>query len=59
LGDDKTLVDEGVVIRFDTKDGVKFLKAKSERFKLHESKDLDAGIVDMESVPVDEVQEVV
>lgn len=49
LGEDKSLVDEGIVIRYDTRDGVKFLKAKSERFKLHESKQLDAGVIDTET----------
>ncbi|MFE5290133.1 RNA ligase family protein [Nocardia sp. NPDC056611] len=48
LGPDKTLVDEGVVIRVEGL--VPFLaKAKSPRFFAHETRVLDEGVADLES----------
>lgn len=42
-------VDEGVCVRYDGPNGVYILKAKSPKFLEHETKMLDAGIVDVES----------
>lgn len=48
LGDDKTLVDEGVCVRID---GMvpQIFKAKSPKFLEHETKILDTGVEDLES----------
>lgn len=48
LGENKDLVDEGVVIRVDSRTPY-CLKAKGEKFLNHESKILDTGVEDLES----------
>jgi hypothetical protein len=48
LGDNKDLVDEGVVVRIDRRTPY-CLKAKSPKFLEHETKMLDKGVEDLES----------
>lgn len=49
LGDNKDIVDEGIVVRVE-KLRPEFYKIKSQTFLLHESKLLDEGVEDLESM---------